>query len=180
VTREYHHLQALLAAGGEQLTSSYWFPDAAFDAGKVGLFSPLEIVETVEISLYLLGVSAYARAEEGFGARLCAEGRRRGRRSLVLCARSAHDGCPPEFGRSEHRWRCWGGPRTSRSRHPRSACPPSPREDDLPSEAARVLGGDKNFRSQMPVVPIEVTQSGNGRPGHGTRAIRLRTPLRDR
>jgi hypothetical protein len=89
VTREYHHLQALLAAGGEQLTSSYWFPDAAFDAGKVGLFSPLEIVETVEISLYLLGVSAYARAEEGFGARLCAEGRRRGRRSLVLCARSA-------------------------------------------------------------------------------------------
>ena len=37
VTREYHHVQALLAAGCEQLTSSYWFPDAAFDAGNVGL-----------------------------------------------------------------------------------------------------------------------------------------------
>ena len=39
----------------------------------VGLFSTLEIVETVEISLYLIGVSAYARAGEAFGARLCAE-----------------------------------------------------------------------------------------------------------
>jgi phosphoglycolate phosphatase-like HAD superfamily hydrolase len=27
VTQEYHHVQALKAAGGEQLTTSYWFPD---------------------------------------------------------------------------------------------------------------------------------------------------------
>lgn len=73
VTQEFHHVQALKEAGGSQLTTSYWFPDAAFDAGNVGLFSTLEIVETVEISLYLLGVSAYARAGEEFGARLCAE-----------------------------------------------------------------------------------------------------------
>ena len=39
----------------------------------MGLFSTLEIVETVEISLYLIGVSAFARAGEAFGARLCAE-----------------------------------------------------------------------------------------------------------
>jgi hypothetical protein len=32
-----------------------------------------DIVETVEISLYLLGVSAYAPAGEDFGARLCAK-----------------------------------------------------------------------------------------------------------
>ena len=73
VTQEYHHVQAFKDAGGEQLTTKYWFPDAAFDDGNVGLFSTLEVVETVEISLYLLGVSAYARAGEEFGARLCAE-----------------------------------------------------------------------------------------------------------
>jgi hypothetical protein len=50
-----------------------WFPDTAFDAGGVGLFSTLEIIETVEISLYLIGVSAYAQARNEFGARLCAE-----------------------------------------------------------------------------------------------------------
>jgi len=73
VTQEFHHVEALKDAGGEHLTMKYWFPDAAFDGGNVGLFSTLEIVETIEISLYLLGVSAYARAGEDFGARLCAE-----------------------------------------------------------------------------------------------------------
>ena len=73
VTQEYHHVQALKDAGGTQLTTRYWFPDAAFDNGGVRLFSTLEVVETVEISLYLLGVSAYARAGEDDGARLCAE-----------------------------------------------------------------------------------------------------------
>ncbi len=72
VTQEFHHVEALKAAGGEALTTRYWFPDAAFDDGGVGLFSTLEIVETVEISLYLLGVSAYARAGDERGARLCA------------------------------------------------------------------------------------------------------------
>ena len=73
VTTEFHHAEALKAAGGTALTTSYWFPDAAFGAGGVGLFSALEIVESVEISLYLLGVSAYARAGDERGARLCAE-----------------------------------------------------------------------------------------------------------
>lgn len=73
VTQEYHHVEALKEAGGKALTTRYWFPDAAFDAGGVGLFSTLEIVETVEISLYLLGVSAYANAGNDRGARLCAE-----------------------------------------------------------------------------------------------------------
>ena len=73
VTQEFHHVEALNAAGGTALTTSYWLPDAAFDDGNVGLFSTLEFIETVEISLYLIGVSAYARAGEEFGARLCAE-----------------------------------------------------------------------------------------------------------
>jgi hypothetical protein len=73
VTQEYHHVEALKDAGGRPLTTKYWFPDAAFDNGGVGLFSTLEIVETVEISLYLVGVSAFARGGEAFGARLCAE-----------------------------------------------------------------------------------------------------------
>src|SRR5215475_9320404 len=61
VTQEYHHVEALKDAGGTALTRRYWFPDAAFGAGGVGLFSTLEVVESVEISLYLLGVGAYAR-----------------------------------------------------------------------------------------------------------------------
>jgi hypothetical protein len=73
VTQEYHHVEALKDAGGTQLTRSYWFPDAAFDHGDVGLFSTLEMVETVEISLYLLGVTAFADKGDSFGARLCAE-----------------------------------------------------------------------------------------------------------
>jgi len=73
VTTEYHHVEALKDAGGTALTTSYWFPDAAFGAGGIGLFETLEVVETIEISLYLIGVSAFARGGEDFGARLCAE-----------------------------------------------------------------------------------------------------------
>ena len=73
VTTEYHHVEALKKAGGSPLTTSYWFPDAAFGEGGVGLFSTLEIVETIEISLYLIGVTTFARAGDEFGARLCAE-----------------------------------------------------------------------------------------------------------
>ena len=73
VTTEFHHVEALKAAGGTPLTTKYWLPDAAFGGGGVGLFSTLEIIETVEISLYLIGVSAYARRGEEIGARLCAE-----------------------------------------------------------------------------------------------------------
>ena len=35
VTQEFHHVEALKAAGGEALTDRYWFPDAAFDGGGV-------------------------------------------------------------------------------------------------------------------------------------------------
>jgi hypothetical protein len=73
VTQEYSHVEALKDAGGNPLTTKYWFPDAAFDNGGIGLFEALEAVETIEISLYLIGVSAFARASEEFGARLCAE-----------------------------------------------------------------------------------------------------------
>jgi hypothetical protein len=73
VTQEYHHVEALKDAGGLPLTTKYWLPDTAFDGGGVGLFSTLEIVESIEISLYLIGVSVFARAGEAYGARLCAE-----------------------------------------------------------------------------------------------------------
>jgi hypothetical protein len=73
VTTEYLHVEALKEAGGEALTTRYWFPDAAFGAGGIGLFETLEVVETIEISLYLIGVSAFAQRGEDFGARLCAE-----------------------------------------------------------------------------------------------------------
>jgi hypothetical protein len=73
VTTEFHHVEALTKVGGQPLTEKYWFPDAAFDNGGVGVFSTAEIVESVEISLYLIGVNAYARAQDEQGARMCAE-----------------------------------------------------------------------------------------------------------
>lgn len=73
VTTEFNHVEALRKVGAQPHTASFWIPDAAFDNGGVGVFSTAEIVESVEISLYLIGVSAYARAGEDFGARLCAE-----------------------------------------------------------------------------------------------------------
>jgi hypothetical protein len=110
VTQEYHHVEALKDAGGQALTTSYWFPDAAFDNGNVGLFKTLEIVETVEISLYLLGVSAYALAGEDFGARLCAEamGTEAVHRALVRFAQGEISGepiVPNDVGFENFDWR---------------------------------------------------------------------------
>ena len=120
VTQEFHHVEALKDAGGTQLTTSYWFPDAAFDDGGVGLFSTLEIVETVEISLYLLGVSAYARAGEDFGARLCAEamGTEAVHRALVRFAQGELGkdvGVPNDVGFENFDWQSVDrGPRRAR------------------------------------------------------------------
>ncbi|HEY4131394.1 MAG TPA: ferritin-like domain-containing protein [Gemmatimonadaceae bacterium] len=73
VTTEFHHVEALKKLGAQPLAMKFWIPDAAFDNGGVGVFSTAEVVETVEISLYLIGVSAFARAQDDAGARLCAE-----------------------------------------------------------------------------------------------------------
>ena len=73
VTTEYHHVEALRDAGGSPLTTSYWFPDALFGDGGIEIFETLEVIESIEISLYLIGVSAFARRTEAFRARLCAE-----------------------------------------------------------------------------------------------------------
>src|SRR4051794_11428373 len=110
VTQEFHHVEALKKAGGTALTSSYWFPDAAFDNGGVGLFSTLEIVETGEISLFLLGVSAFARAGDDFGARLCAEamGTEAVHRALVRFAQGelgTDVGVPNDVGFENFDWR---------------------------------------------------------------------------
>jgi hypothetical protein len=109
VTTEFHHVQALKKAGGVPLTTKYWFPDAAFGAGGVGLFSTLEIVETVEISLYLIGVSAFARASDEFGARLCAEamGTEAVHRALVRFAQGQLGkdvGVPNDVGFENYDW----------------------------------------------------------------------------
>jgi hypothetical protein len=109
VTQEFHHVEALKAAGGTALTTSYWLPDAAFDDGNVGLFSTLEVIETVEISLYLIGVSAYARAGEEFGARLCAEamGTEAVHRALVRFAQGElgkNVGVPNDVGFENFDW----------------------------------------------------------------------------
>jgi hypothetical protein len=73
VTQEYLHVEALKEAGGKPLTTKYWFPDAVLDNGGIGVFETLEVIETIEISLYLIGLSAFAHRGDDFGARLCAE-----------------------------------------------------------------------------------------------------------
>jgi hypothetical protein len=110
VTTEFHHVEALKDAGGRALTTKYWFPDAAFGDGGIGLFQTLEVVETIEISLYLLGVSAFARGGEAFGARLCAEamGTEAVHRALVRFAQSEIGGepiVPNDVGFENFDWR---------------------------------------------------------------------------
>ena len=73
VTTEYHHVEALRKVGAQSLANRFWLPDAAFGNGGVGLFATAEIVESVEISLYLIGVTAYTRAQVEEATRLCAE-----------------------------------------------------------------------------------------------------------
>lgn len=109
VSTEFHHVQALKAAGGTPITTRYWFPDAAFGSGGVGLFSTLEVVETVEISLYLIGVSAFARRGDDVGARLCAEamGTEAVHRALVRFAQSQLGkdvGVPNDVGFENFDW----------------------------------------------------------------------------
>jgi hypothetical protein len=72
VTTEFTHVQALEAIGGRPLTSRFWIPNAVFDGG-VGLFTSLAVVEAIEVSLYLVGVSLFSGRSDAFGARLCAE-----------------------------------------------------------------------------------------------------------
>jgi len=110
VTTEYLHVEALRDAGGTTLTTTYWFPDAAFGAGGIGLFETLEIVETIEISLYLIGVSAFARRGEDSGARLCAEamGTEAVHRALVRFAQgelgNTQIGPPNDVGFENYDW----------------------------------------------------------------------------
>lgn len=72
VTTEFTHVQALKAIGAKPLTSKFWIPNAVFDGG-VGLFTSLAAVEAIEVSLYLVGVTAFTAGRNAFGARLCAE-----------------------------------------------------------------------------------------------------------
>jgi hypothetical protein len=73
VTAEYHHAVALEALGGQALTTRFWIPDAAFGDGGPGLFATLEAVETIEVSMYGVGVDAFARSNDADAARLCAQ-----------------------------------------------------------------------------------------------------------
>jgi len=72
VTTEFTHVQALEAIGAKPLTSKFWIPNAVFDGG-VGLFTSLAVVEAIEVSLYLVGVTIFSKRSDTFGARLCAE-----------------------------------------------------------------------------------------------------------
>ena len=72
VTTEFTHVEALEAIGGRSLTTRFWIPNVVFDGG-VGLFTSLAVVEAIEVSLYLVGLTIFSRRSDAFGARLCAE-----------------------------------------------------------------------------------------------------------
>src|SRR4051794_31803799 len=63
-TTEFDHVTALEAIGARPLTSSYWIPEAAFGAGGVGLFASIEAVETIELSMYLVGLTDATRKSD--------------------------------------------------------------------------------------------------------------------
>lgn len=73
VTAEYQHLRAIERLGHHSAVDRYWVPDAAFGAGGAGLFQSLAEVEKVEISMYLIGVTASTEKRSAFQSRLCAE-----------------------------------------------------------------------------------------------------------
>jgi hypothetical protein len=109
VTAEFHHAEALRKVGGQPFTTRFWIPDAAFDNGGVGLFAAAEMVESVEISLYLIGVTAYTRAQEEGGARMCAEamGTEAVHRALVRFAQGQlgkNVGVPNDVGFENFDW----------------------------------------------------------------------------
>jgi hypothetical protein len=70
---EFDHIRGLEAAGARPLTNSFWIPDAAFGGGGAGLFASIEAVETIELSMYALGVSEMSDRRDSYRARLCAE-----------------------------------------------------------------------------------------------------------
>jgi len=116
VTTEFHHVEALRKVGGQPLASRFWLPDAAFGNGGAGLFATAEIVESVEISLYLIGVTAYTRARVEQGARLCAEalGTEAVHRALVRFAQGQLGkdvGVPNDVGFENFDWQTVAGAR---------------------------------------------------------------------
>ena len=151
VTTEYHHVEALKKAGGEPLTTSYWFPDAAFGDGGIGLFETIELVETIEISLYLIGVSAFAREGDDFGARLCAEamGTEAVHRALVRFAQG-------ELGNKEI-----GAPNDEDSRT--STGPPSPRSASRSRSSASVTGPRARSPASSTSTPATRSQAASAR-----------------
>jgi len=118
VTTEYLHAEALKKVGGKPLTTRFWLPDAAFGNGGAGLFATAEVVESVEISLYLIGVTAYTRARVEQGARLCAEalGTEAVHRALVRFAQGQLGkdvGVPNDVGFENFDWPTVAGARAA-------------------------------------------------------------------
>jgi hypothetical protein len=152
VTTEYHHVQALKQAGGKRLTTKYRFPDAALDNGGIGIF---ETLETIEISLYLIGVSAYAQRGDDFGARLCAEamGTEAVHRALVRFAQG-------ELGNQI------GPPTTSASRT--LTIPRSPRPVQPSKHSASATGSKPHIRAGSTNTPATPLANGIGTPVNHT------------
>ncbi len=72
-TAEFDHVRALQRLGYHSQVRKFWIPEAAFGGGGAGLFKSIELAETIEISLYLVGVTAFTRAGNTSRSRLCAE-----------------------------------------------------------------------------------------------------------
>ena len=72
-TTEFEHLRALERLGHSLPVRRYWIPDAFFGDGGPGLFDSIMNIETIEISMYLVGVTAFTRAGSTSRTRLCAE-----------------------------------------------------------------------------------------------------------
>lgn len=117
-TAEFDHVRALRSVGARPLTSRYWIPDAAFGAGGPGLFASIEAVETIEVSLYQVGVTAFAGIRRPGVARLCASalGTEAEHRVLARFAQTALGkpvGVPNNVGFEPYRQRSAAAARTA-------------------------------------------------------------------
>jgi hypothetical protein len=70
---EFRHFQVLSGLGGKPLTTKFWVPNAALGAGNINLFKTIELVETLFVNAYLIGITTFAKAKKDSLARYAGE-----------------------------------------------------------------------------------------------------------
>ena len=73
VTTEFTHVQALEAIGASATDVEVLDPQRRLRRRSRACSTSLAVVEMIEVSLYLVGVTLFSERSDAFGARLCSE-----------------------------------------------------------------------------------------------------------